>query len=277
MQTDPIGYGDGINWYAYCGNNPAGRADPSGLPATTWYWNHRFLPSDGSKLIFQYLNDSYMLAQKKFKSFGNWQTWAYGHFAGKYDQMAGYELSDWDPAVKDNDENVYNSLLFFWELQKISFLSREVGSTIAAIENQMNLTGEIVTINFTTSGLDSWDYGSNTLSYNYQHRGTVNIYPKAEEQQNWFNIPSMVKLAHELSHCLIDLYGIESQGLSPAAFTFKTEMNAMVLENCLRYDLYTRAGQSVWPRPGYMASVKDISDDVDKAWKLWKVALKWTE
>jgi len=31
MQTDPVGYGDGINWYAYCGNNPLGRIDPSGL------------------------------------------------------------------------------------------------------------------------------------------------------------------------------------------------------------------------------------------------------
>jgi RHS repeat-associated protein len=31
LQTDPIGYSDGINWYGYCGNNPVGMVDPWGL------------------------------------------------------------------------------------------------------------------------------------------------------------------------------------------------------------------------------------------------------
>jgi RHS repeat-associated protein len=31
MQTDPVGYADGINWYLYCRNNPLAYLDPYGL------------------------------------------------------------------------------------------------------------------------------------------------------------------------------------------------------------------------------------------------------
>ena len=38
LQTDPTGYDDGLNWYAYVGNDPLNKSDPSGLLAESGFW-----------------------------------------------------------------------------------------------------------------------------------------------------------------------------------------------------------------------------------------------
>ncbi len=39
MQTDPIGYGDGMNMYAYVGGDPVNMVDPTGLCSKIEYWS----------------------------------------------------------------------------------------------------------------------------------------------------------------------------------------------------------------------------------------------
>ena len=47
LQTDPIGYADGINWYTYCGNNPVGLVDPFGLCKGDGAWAARLDVAQG--------------------------------------------------------------------------------------------------------------------------------------------------------------------------------------------------------------------------------------
>ena len=51
MQTDPVGYDDGINWYLYCGNNPVSFVDPSGNAKIIIKWIE-YVPDSPLEITF---------------------------------------------------------------------------------------------------------------------------------------------------------------------------------------------------------------------------------
>lgn len=256
LQADPIGYGDGMNMYAYCGNSPVGRADPSGLAVDwTWYGFFGFLDLDDPKtiksargfarLIFQYWDENGELAYEDFDDLEDWEAWARVYFEGRENEMAGSTLAG------DSHE-------LFWELQKMSFLCRDVAVMLSAIDELLENTGQKVKIQPTIRG-DWYNWGSNTLYWHYKSRGDIDYFPKTDRE--WHTAPDLVGLAHELQHCWDDLKGKPYLGYS-------SEVDAMKMENKMRYGFFKKVPGKDWiyPRPSYAEGTEDLGSSPTNAW-----------
>jgi len=265
LQTDPAG--DGMNLYAYCGNNPVGRVDPSGL-----YWT--FLDSCyvaehfnqyWGQYVFAWVDDEdenpvspdisnvevlwsgaslegwYKRAKKYFEE-------GKGHAEGwKMEEQIGYEFSRLSGRQRHDHD------WYFWRLQAMRFLSKDVEDVIKGIEG---LTG---------------DEGQQVL-YFFDSSKTMPVPGRTSSDTNWtwvtkdfvmlnwdsnFNgevtpgqpIPNLVSFTHELYHTYDAL---KNGTLSPDQA--ERENPAIALENQMRLAFYWKVpGYTyLWPlRPGF--------------------------
>jgi len=77
LQTDPVGYADGMNWYRYCGNNPIGCCDPSGL-RTSGLRGYKFsipagyFPGASGKAAYTMVN-GFLREQGFYEAYPDWK------------------------------------------------------------------------------------------------------------------------------------------------------------------------------------------------------------
>ncbi len=68
LTRDPIGYAGGLNLYAYCGNNPVGRSDPSGLLWGAEDWANYFDAYGSVKPVYVDGIDALLIGNAEFWS-----------------------------------------------------------------------------------------------------------------------------------------------------------------------------------------------------------------
>jgi RHS repeat-associated protein len=103
LQTDPIGYGSGMNMYSYCGNNSTNGADPTGLYGIFLDQDDPRVRKDanGRKLLtFAWVNDDKTVdILGGFKGIDDWASWAKenpsyaGHELRAKEERVGWALS----------------------------------------------------------------------------------------------------------------------------------------------------------------------------------------
>jgi len=298
LQTDPIGYGDGMNWYAYCGNNSTNGSDPSGLDYYSFLdLNDSRVAKDagGNALLTfaRWSDDGELLWSMGFTSLELWKDYA--------SAMEGMEgETKWARMIAgDGNGDIV------WSIMAIIYLTdgpavspaatrRETSTAISGFRYMIQTIAE-AGVKWAPDDpiwgmcYSPWEAdGVKRIRWTYDWSDTPmwtseDTYNGAT--RDWWTAPNLTGLAHELGHAYDDaVWRWSASGSS--GFTEerrkRTEMAAMKWENQSRYSFYCRVPGYEWvgPRPAYGRTDHCLSRrHVDVVWGTgaspWDIPLDW--
>ena len=259
LQADPIGYGDGMNMYAYCGNNATNLTDSSGMKAEPGF---SFFKAGGC-LVFTAYGTSH-----SFKDgINGWIDWAMN--GGPYGTQETGELHvfsegweegevGWQLAAAGGEGE--DRRWWFWRIKALTLLSGRFEQLVKKLERKIS---------------EGWDLELRTTRRNFYDSNVVQWNPVSTQiyggtTPNWYKVHPLAMLAHELAHAYDDADG-GFDGRRGREH-IHAEKYAMKYENMIRRELWEKdpGCDNLYPRPGYLRHHRDVRPDVTEAWKNYR-------